>query len=677
MDVQYGQIQEIENIDGVKEVVIETRYEPAVVQEEETVDPNMSTSSDQIGSAIAWANGYTGAGSRVAIIDTGVDTDHPSFSAAAYQYSLAYNAGKAGVDIDEYVNSLDLLDVDEIEGVLEQLNIYERSVELGSTVTAEELYINSKIPFGYNYIDCDFDVTHDNNSMTNHGSHVAGISAANAYIQDESSFVNALDSVFVQGVAPDAQIINMKVFGKDASMVYDEASGYLFLTSNHNGEEIKVYAIDPVNLISAEIGSFGTSAEKIVSLYQQSTAANEETANPIVGATNTAVNAVTRKPAATAQSTDASTADGTVTLTITEEEASSNGLIQVKYDPTILTYSNVTSTAMLTAVNVDAESGTITFAYANETAIEAGNPIAAVNFTYTDQYISTDITVTTLERGDKIIENESVTVEISHEVGEHTYQVTDSRDAACVEDGYKVYTCSKCGDSYREDIPATGHSYGEWTVTRQETCTEAGQQTSTCVVCGDVQVREIPAFCPAEDFSDLGTTKWYHDGVCYVLREGLMNGIGDGKFAPYEQLTRGQLVTILYRLEGTPDVSGLENPFEDVPTGRYYTDAVIWAANTGIIKGVSETVFAPNDAITREQIATILYRYTGAEAVEADALKCYSDASSIAAYARDAMNWAVAKGLIAGTSHTTLAPKDTASRAQIATILMRYSKIFG
>ena len=209
-NVKFGQIAAIEAVKGVREVLVETCYEPDVVKAEQKSDPNMATSSAQIGSAAAWAAGYTGAGSRIAVIDTGSDTDHQSLNPDAFQYSLAYQAGKSGMTIEEYAEYIDLLDAEEIAAV---------SAELNAPVGAEA-YINAKIPFGYNYIDESLDVTHDNDTQGSHGSHVAGIATANAYLLVEDGFVSALDSAMVQGVAPDAQLITMKVFGK-AGGAYD------------------------------------------------------------------------------------------------------------------------------------------------------------------------------------------------------------------------------------------------------------------------------------------------------------------------------------------------------------------------------------------------------------------------------------------------------------------------
>ena len=194
----------------------------------------MSTSCDMIGSAAAWACGYTGAGSRIAVIDTGIDTNHQSFSDEAFAYSLSKRAELTGQDADAYVESLHLLDAEEITSLAGELNV---PVQF----QPEDLYINSKIPFGYNYIDRSLEVTHDKDSQGDHGSHVASIAAANAYIpQGDGSFSSALESVLMQGVAPDAQILTMKVFGARGG-AYD--SDYMAAI-----EDAIVLGCDSVNL---------------------------------------------------------------------------------------------------------------------------------------------------------------------------------------------------------------------------------------------------------------------------------------------------------------------------------------------------------------------------------------------------------------------------------------------
>ena len=252
--------------------------------------------------------------------------------------------------------------------------------------------------------------------------------------------------------------------------------------------------------------------------------------------------------------------------------------------------------------------------------------------------------------------------------------------ATCTEDGSKTVVCEDCGETIStEVIPATGHSFGDWTVTKETACFEDGEETRTCSVCQAVETRPIfanPDHCPSKAFTDLDAKAWYHEGVDYVLTNGLMNGVGGGKFEPDGQLTRAQLVTVLYRAAGEPDTGKQVNPFTDVPDDTWYTKAVIWAANNGIVNGVAKNTFAPDDSITREQIAAMLYRYAGAEAAKEDKLSAFPDAAKVSDWAKEALNWAVASGLINGVANAngtaSLEPQATATRAQIATILMRW-----
>ena len=238
-NVKFGQIEAIEQVAGVKEVLIETRYEPDVAASSDA-EPNTVSSSAQIGSAIAWASGYTGAGSRIAIIDTGSDTDHQSLNAAAYEYALAQLAQEKGLSYEEYITSLDLLDAEEIMAVAADLN----------APVSEAVYHNTKLPFGYNYVDKSLDITHDNDSQGSHGSHVAGIATANSYIPTGDGFAKATEVAMVQGVAPEAQLITMKVFGAKGG-AYD--SDYMAAI-----EDAIVLGCDSANL-SLGSGNPGTS----------------------------------------------------------------------------------------------------------------------------------------------------------------------------------------------------------------------------------------------------------------------------------------------------------------------------------------------------------------------------------------------------------------------------------
>ena len=174
-------------------------------------------------------------------------------------------------------------------------------------------------------------------------------------------------------------------------------------------------------------------------------------------------------------------------------------------------------------------------------------------------------------------------------------------------------------------------------------------------------------------FTDVAEGDWFYDAVRYAYENGLMDGVGDNRFAPNSETTRAQLVTILYRLEGEPAVSG-DLPFTDVEAGIWYTDAILWAAQNNIVNGVSDTEFAPGDDLTRQQLVTILYRYAEAKGYDVSAsadLSGYPDAGQVQDYAQPAMAWAVAEGIVEGMDGN-LNPAGNASRAQIATILMRF-----
>lgn len=239
-NVKYGQIADIEEVPGVAEVVVETRYQPDVYSVGGD-DPNMAVSTGMTGTTTAWSNGYTGAGMRVAIIDTGLDIEHQSFDNGAYLHALEENTDG---DYDTYLEELDLLDEAELAGRLSELNVSSRN----SSVTAADLYLTDKIAFAFNYVDGDLDVTHMHDAQGEHGSHVAGIAVANRYIPDGEGYVNALNSAHMAGNAPDAQVLVMKVFGKSGG-AYD--SDYMAAI-----EDAIILGCDSVNL-SLGSGSAG------------------------------------------------------------------------------------------------------------------------------------------------------------------------------------------------------------------------------------------------------------------------------------------------------------------------------------------------------------------------------------------------------------------------------------
>ena len=178
-------------------------------------------------------------------------------------------------------------------------------------------------------------------------------------------------------------------------------------------------------------------------------------------------------------------------------------------------------------------------------------------------------------------------------------------------------------------------------------------------------------------FSDVQSADWFYGAVKYAMQKELFRGISASTFAPNAPMTRSMLVTVLYRLEGEPAVTG-ESGFTDIPGGRWDSDAVTWASANQIVSGYGDGRYGANDPIMREQLAAILYRYTqykGHDVTKTADLKHYTDASSLSPWAEDAVKWANAEGLITGTAATILAPTDGATRAQVATSLMRFLEI--
>ena len=196
---------------------------------------------------------------------------------------------------------------------------------------------------------------------------------------------------------------------------------------------------------------------------------------------------------------------------------------------------------------------------------------------------------------------------------------------------------------------------------------------SSAVTINAVFEAEEQPVVPQMPFSDVPAGIWYYDSVQYVFSNGLMGGTGNGRFSPDLTTSRGMIVTILYRLEGSPAASG--STFTDVSAGQWYSDGVAWASANGIVTGYPDGSFGPDDTITREQMASILYRYArykGYDVTARTQLDRYSDAGQVADYAADAMSWAVGSGIITGTSGTTLSPAGSATRAQAAVILARF-----
>ena len=218
------------------------------------------------------------------------------------------------------------------------------------------------------------------------------------------------------------------------------------------------------------------------------------------------------------------------------------------------------------------------------------------------------------------------------------------------------------------------HQLPENTPVTTRTATQPKQAVGHCSVCG--KDNAVNVYEPAI-FTDTKASAWYAEHVDKVYDLGLMNGTGEHTFAPNANVNRAMAATVLYRIAGEPEIEG-ESPFNDVPAGKYFTNAVIWAEQNGIVNGYPDGTFRPDVSITREQLAAILYRYAGAEGkatAEAAELGGFPDASKVHSYAQEAMAWSVGAGLINGVGSdgkSYLQPASNASRAQFATIISRY-----
>ena len=282
------------------------------------------------------------------------------------------------------------------------------------------------------------------------------------------------------------------------------------------------------------------------------------------------------------------------------------------------------------------------------------------------------------------VETEAIPA-LGHDFGAWTV----TKEATCTEEGERTRACSRCDVAETEAIPALGHKWDDGVVTTEPTATKDGVKTFTCTVCGETKTEAIPATgvcdggesCPSRSFSDV-QAHWGHLSIDYCVKNGLMNGMGNGKFDPEGTLTRAMLATILWRQAGEPKATK-DCTFTDLgsssdPAASWYLDAVAWAAEVGVVNGYPDGTFAPSGAITRQEMATMLYRYAGIMKFDTSAkgdLSVFPDENQVLDYAVDAMIWANGAELITGdvvNDVTCLNPLGNATRAQVATILMRF-----
>ena len=284
----------------------------------------------------------------------------------------------------------------------------------------------------------------------------------------------------------------------------------------------------------------------------------------------------------------------------------------------------------------------------------------------------------TIDGGNDALKNAN----IHYNYVSHTHSYKDIVTApTCTAKGYTTHTCA-CGDSYVDTYTAAlGHDWDSGKVTKQPTATETGVRTYTCTRCNATKTETIPATGSVdvtEMFSDV-TKNWAYPGIQYCVTHGIMGGMGDGTFAPTGTTTRAQIVQILYNLEGTPAVSGT-TPFTDL-TANWYKPAILWAYQNNVVAGTSPNTFAPDQPVTREQIAVILTQYMfhvlkmERTWTPAD-LSTFPDGAQVSGWAKEAMQDAVALGLINGTKAPDglvyLDPQGSAQRQQVATILMNF-----
>ena len=261
----------------------------------------------------------------------------------------------------------------------------------------------------------------------------------------------------------------------------------------------------------------------------------------------------------------------------------------------------------------------------------------------------------------------------------HSYKAVVTAPT-CTAKGYTTHTCA-CGDSYVDTyVDALGHAWDNGKVTKEPTATETGVRTYTCTRCHETKTESIPVVSVdvTQMFTDV-TKNWAYPGIQYCVTHGIMGGMGDGTFAPTATTTRAQIVQILYNLEGTPAVSGT-TPFTDL-TANWYKPAILWAYQNNVVAGTSPTTFAPDQPVTREQIAVILTQYMfhvlkmNRTWTPAD-LSTFPDGANVSSWAKEAMQDAVALGLINGTKASDgvvyLDPQGSAARQQVATILMNF-----
>ena len=395
-----------------------------------------------------------------------------------------------------------------------------------------------------------------------------------------------------------------------------------------------------------------------------------------------------------------------LTVDVIEDVAVTNGKYTVTYDPAKVTFKSAVSSQKIKAFNVDETKGVVTFAFASEEAVAAGTTLATVTFEYGD-YVNTEVTITVDERNDDTdVDEEPVVITIEDEVGDHDWEEIDRVEPTCTKDGYIVYKCTRCEETKTEVLKALGHNFvveeGYAGLTRNKlVCSRCG-----LVISGDSPIPVLnpktspilnptkpttPVVEPKEDdedeepvveepvvepvkselpFTDVTPEDWFYTAVEYLYNEGIMNGTSETEFSPEYELNRATVVTILYRLEGEPEVE-TAGTFSDVEEGEWYTAAVEWAASVGIVKGYEDGTFAPKKAVTREQLAAIIYRYAEFKGITiAETTAELGEEAVVSDWAKANVEWAVSEGLLVEGENVNAT--ENANRAEVAAMIYTF-----
>jgi hypothetical protein len=343
--------------------------------------------------------------------------------------------------------------------------------------------------------------------------------------------------------------------------------------------------------------------------------------------------AADQKPVELNSESETAADEKTVTVNVTASEAVTNGVMDITWDTDVLELVSYVPAASYNSV-VENENG-MTFGYVALTPFAENDTVLSLTFNVK----ASENTVVTVNN--KQLNNAAGAIEEIAVTFEHANtEIRNAKDATCTEPGYT-------GDVY-------------------------------CVDCGKLleQGTVIEPNCPSAQFSDVPVGTWYHDAIDYVVANGLMAGMSESVFAPGLEMNRAQIVTILYALAGSPEVTA-PAAFVDVPADSFCADAVAWAAANGITSGISENLFNPTGTVNRAMMVTFLYKYMKLDypgiTVTGD-LSAYTDVADIPGWAVEPLTWAVENGILSGTDSQTLSPAMNCNRAQMAVVLLAIAK---